>query len=80
MCLAVPMRIAKIEGDTGELAEAGVIREVSLVLLPEAKIGDYVLVHAGFAIRLVDEDEAQKTLDLIKEISALAAQDEEQAR
>ncbi len=71
MCLAVPGKIIKIKDDLVALAElAGVEREVSLELVPEAKTGDYVLVHAGFAIQLIDEEEAQKTLALFRELMA----------
>jgi hydrogenase expression/formation protein HypC len=49
---------------------SGVTREVSLMLLPDAKVGDYVLVHAGFAIQTVDEEEARRTLELFEELAA----------
>ena len=53
----------------------GVTREISLDLTPQAQVGDYVLVHAGFAIEVVDEQYAQETLDLIKEFPELAGED-----
>ncbi|MCX8053812.1 MAG: HypC/HybG/HupF family hydrogenase formation chaperone [Armatimonadetes bacterium] len=67
MCLAVPMRIASIDGPVAEVEVEGVRRRARLDLLPNAKVGDYVLIHAGMAIAVVDEDEARQTLSLIKE-------------
>ena len=70
MCLAVPTLIKSIEG-TNALAEiGGVERTVSLTLTPEARMGDYVLIHTGFAISVVDVDEAQETLRLLTELAA----------
>ncbi len=68
MCLAVPAKIVSVNDGLAEVEMAGVMRSVGLDLVPEAKVGDYVLVHAGFAIQVVDEEEALKTLDLFKEI------------
>lgn len=67
MCLAVPMRIERIDGPVAEVEVEGVRRRARLDLLPNAKVGDYVLIHAGMAIAVVDEDEARQTLSLIKE-------------
>ena len=58
MCLAVPAKVIAIDGAVGRVERAGIEREVSLMLLPEAKVGDYVLVHAGFAMQIVDETDA----------------------
>ena len=69
MCLAIPALIKTISGYQAEVDIEGVSREVSLQLTPEAKVGDLVLIHAGFAISLVDEEEAKKTWQLIAEIS-----------
>jgi hydrogenase expression/formation protein HypC len=70
MCLAVPTLIKSIEG-TNALAEiGGVERTVSLTLTPEARVGDYVLIHTGFAISVVDADEVQETLRLLTELAA----------
>lgn len=68
MCVAVPAKIISLENNMAEVEMAGVQRTIGLDLLPQAKIGDYVLVHAGFAIQLVDEEEALKTLELFREI------------
>jgi hydrogenase expression/formation protein HypC len=73
MCLAIPGQILEITG-TDELTRmarvsfAGVIKEASLAYTPEAQPGDYVLVHAGFALHTVDEDEARLTFDLLREL------------
>ncbi len=69
MCWAVPARIVSIDGELGKVDLAGAVREVGLMLLDEPQVGQYVLVHAGFAIQKVDEEEAQETLKLLAEIS-----------
>ena len=71
MCLAVPAQITKIEDKQATVEVMGVSQECMLDLVPSAKIGDYVLVHAGFAIEIVDEAYAQETLELIKEFPEL---------
>jgi len=72
MCLAIPGRIVSIEDDDpvvrrGRVEFGGIIREVSLACVPEAVAGDYVLVHAGFALNVVDEEQARITLEYLKE-------------
>jgi len=69
MCLAIPALIRAIEGYQAEVEIGGVKRFVSLQLVPEAKIGDYVLIHTGYAISVVDEEEAQETLRLLAEFA-----------
>jgi hydrogenase expression/formation protein HypC len=73
MCLGIPGKITEIyEKDTlkmGKLDFGGVTKEVCLAYVPEAKVGDYALIHVGFAISLMDEDEAIETLNLIKEVA-----------
>lgn len=73
MCLAVPMKLVSRENLKGVVELSGVRRDVSLMLLPEAQVGSYVLVHAGYAIAQVDEREAFETLQLLRE--ALAAEE-----
>jgi hydrogenase expression/formation protein HypC len=68
MCIAVPMQILKIEGDKGLVEIGGVKREVGLQLMKNIKLGDYVIVHAGFAIQQLDEKDALETLALFKEM------------
>jgi len=68
MCLAVPMKVINIEGEMAVAEIDGVKREASLMMLSEdIKIGDYVLIHAGFAISRLDEEEALETLALMRE-------------
>jgi hydrogenase expression/formation protein HypC len=68
MCLAVPARIVELEEDRAVVDAMGNRWKAKTTLLPEAKIGDLVLVHAGFAISLVDEEEARKTWELFEQI------------
>ena len=72
MCLAVPARIIEMEGDRAIVDAMGNRWKAKTTLLPDAKLGDHVLVHAGFAISLVDEDEARKTWELFAEIENFA--------
>lgn len=64
MCLAVPMKVISIDDDRATCVIGDVEREVRLSLLPEVHIGEYVIVHAGYAIQILDEEEAQETLQL----------------
>jgi hydrogenase expression/formation protein HypC len=73
MCVAIPARVKSIAGVMGEVEVGGVSRQVSLQLTPEAQTGDYVLVHAGFAIHVIDEHEARETMKLFEELEALQA-------
>ncbi len=68
MCLAIPARIVELKGDKAVVDAMGNRYKAKTTLLPEAKLGDLVLIHAGFAISLVDEKEAKKTWQLIAEI------------
>ncbi len=70
MCLAVPAKILEINGDLAKADFGGLVREVN-VMLVNAKVGDYVLVHAGYAIQVINEKEAEETLMLWKEILEL---------
>jgi len=69
MCLAVPALIKDIEGREAIVELGGVQRRVSLWLTPEARVGDYVLVHTGYAINVLDTQEAQETLRLLQELA-----------
>ena len=74
MCLAVPGRVLNIEDDTLRMATVsfgGVTKSVSLALVPEAGIGDYVIVHVGFAISRLDEAAARRTLETYADLVAL---------
>jgi hydrogenase expression/formation protein HypC len=70
MCLAIPSRITKIENDMAVIDADGVQRQASLLLIEDARVGDYVIVHAGFAIRKIDEAEAEESLRLLREAAA----------
>ena len=70
MCLAIPGKILEIDNDAiATIDFDGIVRSASMDMLPNAQVGNYVLVHAGFAIKIVDEAEAKKTLDLYKELN-----------
>ena len=79
MCLAVPTRIKYVDGEMAEVELDGVSRLVSLAMVPEARTGDYVLVHAGYAITVVDEDEAMETLRLFQELEQIRREEMERA-
>lgn len=71
MCVAIPAKIISVNGLTAVVEVGGVSRQISLQLTPEAKMGDYVLVHAGFAINIIDGEEAEETLKLLAELERL---------
>jgi hydrogenase expression/formation protein HypC len=77
MCLSIPGKLIEITAEldetfrVGRVSFDGVVKEVSLTLVPEAKVNDYVLVHVGAAISVVDEEEAKKTFDLLKQLGEL---------
>lgn len=71
MCLAVPVQVTSRQGDEAEVEIGGVKRHVSLALTPEARVGDYVLLHTGYAIGVVDEAEARETLKIFEEMARL---------
>ncbi|PKN63416.1 MAG: HypC/HybG/HupF family hydrogenase formation chaperone [Deltaproteobacteria bacterium HGW-Deltaproteobacteria-15] len=74
MCLAIPSRIVEINNGVAVIDVEGIRREASLLLLENPSVGDYVIVHAGFAIHTIDEEDAHETLKLLRE--ALAADEE----
>jgi len=76
MCLAIPGQIQSVSGDDalsrcGRVSFGGVMREVSLAYVPQAKVGDYVMVHVGFALSVVDADEAALVFDYLKQMDEL---------
>jgi hydrogenase expression/formation protein HypC len=76
MCLAIPGKLKSIEGfdpvsKTGKVDFGGILKKVNLAYVPEAKVGDYVIVHVGFAISIVDEAEAMKVFEYLKEMNEL---------
>jgi hydrogenase expression/formation protein HypC len=82
MCLAIPGKITSISGEdpllrTGKIDFGGVIKEASLAYVPEAQQGDYVIVHVGFAISRLDETEAKKVFEYLREMDELSELSEE---
>jgi hydrogenase expression/formation protein HypC len=71
MCLAIPSKITKIENQMATIDVDGVQRQASLLLLEDAKVGEYVIVHAGFAIQRIDDEAARETLALLREAAGL---------
>lgn len=71
MCLAVPVKVISIEGSQAQVDIGGTGRLISILMTPEAKVGDYVLLHTGYAISVVDEAEARETLKLFEEMARL---------
>ena len=69
MCLAIPALIKSIKGQQAEVDIEGVRRDISLQLTPEAKEGDYVLLHTGYAISVIDQEEAEETLKLLRQLA-----------
>jgi hydrogenase expression/formation protein HypC len=81
MCLAVPGKIMSIEGEDpvsrcGRVSFGGIIKQINLAYVPEAKIGDYVLVHVGFAISIIDEAEAEEVFEYLRQMGELAELEE----
>lgn len=81
MCLAIPGKVLSISGEDpitrmGRVSFSGIIKEASLAYVPEVNVGDYVIVHVGFALSKVDEDEAQKVFQYLKEMEELGELEE----
>ncbi len=76
MCLAIPSKITKIENNIATIDVDGVQREASLLLLEDARVGEYVIVHAGFAIQKIDEAAAQETLNFLRAAAELVEKKE----
>ena len=84
MCLAIPGKVTSIDGDdplmrSGKVDFGGVLREVSLAYVPEVQVGDYVIVHVGFALSRVDEAEAQQVFEYLREMEELNDLDQSRA-
>jgi hydrogenase expression/formation protein HypC len=76
MCLAIPGKIESVSGDDpltrmGRINFGGILKEACLAYVPEARVGDYVIVHVGFALSRLDEDEAQKVFGYLKQMEEL---------
>jgi hydrogenase expression/formation protein HypC len=79
MCLAIPGKVISIAGDDpvfrmGKVDFGGVIKEVNLCYVPEVKLGDYVIIHVGFALNIIDEEEAQKVFEYLREMEELSSE------
>lgn len=75
MCLAIPAEIVAIDGEMATVKVGEAVRKASLMLLPEAgRIGDYVIVHAGFALHKVDPDEARESIRLLKDLASMVSE------
>jgi hydrogenase expression/formation protein HypC len=68
MCLAVPLKLISVDGIDAVGEVGGIQREVSIMMTPDVKVGDYVIVHAGFAIQVLDQKEAEENLELLRQI------------
>ncbi len=80
MCLAVPLRLLTVNGADAIGEVGGIQREVSIMMTPDAKVGDYVIVHAGFAIQILDRKEAEENLELLRQIGEAAEQKQDEVR
>jgi len=69
MCLAIPVQITSINGTEADVSVGGITKKASLWLTPQAKVGNYVLLHAGYAISIVNEAEAEETLSIFREMA-----------
>lgn len=68
MCLAIPMKIKKIQGERADVVAGRAVRTINIQMLPRCAVGDYVLVHAGFAIQTIDRRQAEETLRILNEV------------
>ena len=75
MCLAIPSKIVKIENNMGTIDIEGVRRKVSLLLLEDAKVGDFIIVHAGFAIHKINESRAMESLEILRQALSIENED-----
>jgi hydrogenase expression/formation protein HypC len=71
MCLAVPVRVKSIQGNEAEVEAGGTSYKASILLTPEVKVGDYVLLHTGYAISVLDKEEAEETLAIFQQLEEI---------
>jgi hydrogenase expression/formation protein HypC len=76
MCLAIPARVQSINGSEARVDVAGVNRTINVLFTPDVRVGDYVYVHAGFAISVMDESEALESLALLRELAEAQAEED----
>ena len=80
MCLAVPLQLVSINGTDAVGEVGGIQRKVSIMMTPDVKVGDYVIVHAGFAIQVLDQKEAEENLELLRQIGETAETMQDEVR
>jgi hydrogenase expression/formation protein HypC len=80
MCLAVPLKLILVNGTDAVGEVGGIQREVSIMMTPDVKVGDYVIVHAGFAIQVLDQKEAEENLELLRQIGEVAERKQQEVR
>ncbi len=74
MCLAIPMKLVELTGEgTGKVNAGGIVTDVNLMMIPHAQVGDYLIVHAGFGIEVLNNEEAEIRLDIFRELAAATA-------
>jgi hydrogenase expression/formation protein HypC len=78
MCLAIPLKLVSVNGTDAVGEVGGIQREVSIMMTPDVKVGDYVIVHAGFAIQVLDQREAEENLEILRQIGE-AVEDKQEA-
>jgi len=71
MCLGIPGKVIEVKRNVAKVELGGLLREISLDLCPEVSVGDYVLIHTGFAIQRMDEEDAKETLDLLRQMAEM---------
>lgn len=75
MCLAIPAKVISLDDEMATVEVGGVQRRVSTLMVPELKLGDYIITHAGFALHRVEEQEAQASLDLLRDLTTMVPQE-----
>jgi hydrogenase expression/formation protein HypC len=80
MCLAIPLKLVSVNGNDAVGEVGGIQREVSIMMTPDVKVGDYVIVHAGFAIQVLDQKEAEENLELLRQIGETVEVKREEVR
>jgi hydrogenase expression/formation protein HypC len=80
MCLAIPLKLVSIDGTDAIGEVGGIQREVSIMMTPDVKVGDYVIVHAGFAIQVLDQREAEENLEILRQIGEMVEHKQEAVR
>jgi hydrogenase expression/formation protein HypC len=80
MCLAIPLKLVSVNGNDAVGEVGGIQREVSIMMTPDVKAGDYVIVHAGFAIQVLDQKEAEENLDFLRQMAETVEEKREAVR